>query len=178
MSNGRVGIASAFGLSISRVSPPPPTIKDIREKVKITLADVVAMHRQGRDKAIAYWSKRFINEEAVDKYLLGYVEKPRACSLPSGYTIPDLSIDANGIQWVRGVDIRRDDNYLRDYLYQIPTLELVAMRRDLYNDWKAKIEVGHMDPACLHEPTDQELDRMGVGEVQRNRLVATRRLGR
>jgi len=135
----------------------PPTPAKDKANVKVTLEDVIAMHKRGRAKAIAYWGKRGINAESVDKYLLGYVEHPTTCKLPAGYTIPNIALDENCQPYVRAVDLRRDDKYCRDYLAALPSETVIKWAEELEAFWQAQVRDGHMDASWLHEPSAQEL---------------------
>lgn len=103
----RVGqIPTSTPLTCAAYKPQPP-VQDDLSKGKITLSQIKDFHKEGRGKATSYYGQYNIHQEAVDKFLLGYIQYGSL----TGYTLPRFYFGLPTGVKIRLADEKADPKY-------------------------------------------------------------------
>ncbi len=143
--------------SYSRPKIQPPLFSDLDEKhpQNITLREV-ELYARNSGPALKYFGEYKISQKTLERHVIGYGTNVPHCAIPGGYTIPTISLGANGVKMLRALQIRRDEAAcLAELLKRSPQWR-DAKRNDLLDKWLKEIEEGRREME-LRNPTDADL---------------------
>jgi hypothetical protein len=138
------------------VLPEPPRWAELEIPQPVTMTDV-ELYSKNIGPVLRYFGQYKLAERTLRKFKIGYSSHPPRCSLPGGFSIPNIAHGPDGKEALRAIQFRRDEEACIAVLKTYPPQEVDRLKSDLVDVWLEQIGNGTMNPEDLRIPTMKDL---------------------